>query len=71
MVLPLNEVNKIEQYASKPGNLIDKYIKVQDINNAVSELKRELIGVMGTNELQKMIFDKINFWLGCKNGIKN
>lgn len=65
MVLPLKETNKIEQKASKPGNLIDYYVKVQDINNSISELKRELIGLMGTNELQRMVFDKIDKWIRC------
>ena len=42
MAIPLNEVQKIEQKASKPGNIINKYVKVQDINNSVNECKTEI-----------------------------
>lgn len=62
-MLPLNEVNKITKSASKPGNLVDRYIKVQDINNAVHNCKEELKKDFGNEHIQKIIFDIINKWL--------
>jgi hypothetical protein len=45
MVLPLNEVQTKQHMASKPGNIKDEYIRVQDINMAIDECKIALISL--------------------------
>ena len=63
MAIPLNEVQKIEQKASKPGHIINKYVKVQDINNALNECKKEIREEFKNDMIRKVIFDKLNWWL--------
>lgn len=63
MPLPLKEVQKLKQKVSKPGNLIDYYVRTQDINNAIDMLKKELCFDFGNKEIQKIIFDKIEKWM--------
>ncbi len=56
---PLNECNFIEVEASKPGNLKDKYFKSQDINSAITLLKKDILAkssvFVNTDEINKLI----------------
>ena len=61
MAIPLNDVQKIEQKASKPGNIVNKYVKVQDINNALNECKMEIASEF-RNGL-KAVNKVINKWM--------
>ena len=68
MTIPLSEVpNRKEQLASKPGYIVDEYIRIQEINNAVDECKedirRELVGVLNDDFLKTTILNKIDKWL--------
>ena len=65
MVLPLYEVNKIERKASKPGNLIDKYVRTQDINNAVNECLGEIKHDFNNELVFSVIAKKVEKWLRC------
>ena len=66
MTLPLSEVQKIKRKASKPGNIYDEYIRVQDINNAVNKMKDEFFKLFPNIYMQKSIIKIIDKWLRCK-----
>jgi len=71
MTLTLSEVpNRKEHLASKPGYLIDRYIRVQEINNAVDECMMDIeigvSGVLSENFLTEKILNKIDKWLKIK-----
>ena len=68
MALPLDEVHKIEKMASKPGYLVDKYVKVQNINNAVNACKDEIKIDFPNKKVQEVIFKNIDKWLVVTNG---
>ncbi len=63
MTIPLNDVQKIERKASKPGNIVNKYVKIQDINNALNECKKEIGEEFKNDIIRKVIFDKLNWWM--------
>ncbi len=67
MTIPLNQVQKIKKKASKPGELWDEYVKVQDINNAVRLCKKDIARDFTNVHVQEIIFDKIDKWISVIN----
>jgi len=67
MTYPLRETQYKEIMASKPGNLKDKYIKVQNINNAINRCKEDIKKATGEilsiKFLERNIFPFIDKWL--------
>ncbi len=62
MAVPLNDVNKIEIPASKPGNIKDEYVKIQNVNNALRECKVELSSVF-SEPIMTVINTRLDKWL--------
>ena len=58
--MKLQDVQKITKKASKPGNLMDYYIKIQDINTALDDAEKELDSELiffGKNKVIKIYRD--------------
>lgn len=66
MTLPLKDVQKLKIEASKPGGMIDEYIKIQDINSALNEADKEFCNEVGNGYIQSIVKKIMEKWLRCK-----
>lgn len=66
MALPLQEVQTKKHMAPKPGNIVDEYIRVQEINSAIDECEKQIASDFTNPYTKRRICDIIDKWLRRK-----